>query len=84
MKWQRKHKNNNLISYSEGNSIIFYFKDISKYKKDYKKPANVSFLSPTQTKVNEKCHLESIFQIIFFDLIKKIIKSSISNINQTG
>ena len=80
-------KNKYLVSCSEDKSIIFYFKDNSKYKLDYKKIINGSCRTITQTKENEISYLENFnnnYNIYFFDLNERKIKSSISNINSTG
>ena len=80
-------KNKYLVSCSEDKSIIFYFKDNSKYKLDYKKITNGSCRTITQTKENEISYLEFInnsYNIYFFDLNERKIKSSISNVSSTG
>ena len=71
--------NKNLISCSSDHSVIFYFKDKSEYKKDYKVPTNGGSYAVIQTKDNEICYF--CYDICFFDLLERKIKSTIRNIN---
>ena len=76
-------KNKTLASCSDDSSILFYFKDNSKYKKDYKISTNGYCFSIIQTKDNEICYSESNNNsICFFDLSERKIKASISNISK--
>ena len=78
-------KNKALVSCSVDNSIIFYIKDNLKYKKDYQISTNGDCSNIIQTKDNEICYYESkIFSnndtICFYDLLKRKVEASISNI----
>ncbi len=76
-------KNKTLVSCSGDSSIIFYFKDNLEYKKDYQMSTNGSCSSVIQTKDNEICYSESNNNsIVFFDLLERKIKTSISNISK--
>lgn len=76
-------KNKTLVSCSQDSSIIFYFKDNLEYKKDYQMSTNGSCSSVIQTKDNEICYSESNNNsIVFFDLLERKIKTSISNISK--
>ena len=82
-------ENCNLVSCSGDKSIIFYYKDNSNYQQDYKITVNSECRSITQTKENEICFLELLFlnmkfNISFYDLNQRKIKSSISNICTSG
>ena len=80
-------KNKNLVSCSHDQTIIFYFKDNFTYQKDYEISTNNISNSIIQTKENEICYLESIisyYNIYFFDLNERKIKTSISNITCSG
>ena len=72
------------MSSSFDKSIIFYNKDKYKYQLDYKIIANGSCSSITQTKTNEICYSEYVknaYNICFYNLIEKQIKSSITKMN---
>ena len=79
--------NNNLVSCSLDENIIFYFKYNSQYQVDYKITTKGSCSSIIQTKENEICYFDHMkdngTNICFFDLNLKKIKSIISykNIN---
>ena len=76
-------KNKTLVSCSEDSSIIFYFKDNLEYKKDYKMSTNSLCSVVIQTKDNEICYSEkNNNSIVFFDLLERKIKTSISNISK--
>ena len=76
-------KNNILASCSSDSSIIFYFKDNTEYKKDYKISTNGGCYSIIQTKDNEICYTErNNNAIYFFDLLERKTKASISNISK--
>jgi WD40 repeat protein len=75
-------KNKALVSCSYDNSIIFYIKDNLKYKKDYQISTNGSCINIIQTKDNEICYYESNNDTIcFYDLFKRKVKASVSNIS---
>jgi len=80
-------KNKYLVSCSDDKYIIFYLKDNLEYKKDYQISANTSCYCIFQIKENEICYSEYINykdKICFFDLNERKIKSSISNISNSG
>ena len=80
-------KNNNLVSCSEDKSIIFYYKNTSGYEKDYKIKTNQICPSLVQIKENEICYSEYNkfnYNIYFYDLNERKIKSTISNISSSG
>ena len=83
-------KNKYLVSCSSDKSIIFYLKDNNtKYTKDYKITTNGTCFCINQIKENELCYSELINNdfnnnnICFYDINKKKIKSSISNISKS-
>ena len=73
-------ENKYLVSCSFDKSIIFYFKDNLKYKKYYQISTNGPCYCISQIKENEICYSESNYKICFYDMNKRKIKSSISNI----
>ena len=76
-------KNKTLASCSGDSSIIFYSKENSEYKKDYKISTNGSCYSIIQTKDNEICYSEGKKNTIcFFDLSNSKIKASIPNVRK--
>ena len=81
-------KNKYLISCSSDKSIIFYTKDKSEYIQDFKISTNLPCYSVIQTKENEICYSESEnipkYNICFYDLKKRKIKSSMHNISISG
>lgn len=80
--------NKNLVSGSNDNSIIFYDKiNNNKYQKNYLISINGWCQSLTQTKENEICYLEyddDYYNIVFYDLKERKIKTSITDLNITG
>ena len=76
-------KNGSLVSCSYDASIIFYSKDNSRYKKNFKITTNGSCSSVVKTKNNEICYSEiDDNKICFFDFLEKKSKASISNISK--
>ena len=76
--------NKYLVSCSYDNSIIFYLKDNLKYKKEYQISTNGICYCISQIKENEICFSENNNKICFFDINKRKIKSSISNISKSS
>lgn len=77
-------KNKYLVSCSQDKSIIFFIKDKSSYKKNYKLSTNGTCNSLIQIKDNEICYSENNnynYNICFFDFNPRKIKFSLSNIN---
>ena len=70
-------KNKNLVSCSRDSYIIFYSKNKSKYKKDYKYFADDKIGSLIQTKDNEICYssiyygIIIVYRIYFYDFLSK-------------
>ena len=80
-------KNKYLVSCSDDKYIIFYLKNNLEYKKNYQISTNGPCYSISQIKENEICYSEYINyrdKICFFDLNERKIKSSISNISNSG
>ena len=79
-------KNQNLVSCSYDQSIIFFMKDKSSYKKDFKISLNGPCGSLIQSKDTEVCYCQYIknYQICFYDFNQRKLKSSLSNINCNG
>ena len=80
-------KNKYLASCSYDKSIIFYYKDNSKYKKDFQTLTNGPLYSIAQIKENEICFTEYINKnnaIHFFDLNERKIVATISNISKSN
>ena len=70
-------KNKYLVSCSQDKSIIFFIKDKSSYKKNYKLSTNGTCSSLIQIKDNEICFSENNiynYNICFFDFNQKQIK----------
>ena len=77
-------KNKNLASCSNDSSVIFYYKDNSKYKIKFKINTNGGCYTIIQTKENEICcSTGNNNTICFYDFIEKKIKSSLHNISKT-
>ena len=80
-------ENKNLISCSKDYSFIFYTKNKSRYKKEYKKNKYGCESSLIQIKDNEICYCISygnnklIYDICFYDCIQKKLIIAISKIN---
>ena len=72
-------KNKSLASISSDRTITFYIKDNLKYKKDYHKVEDDWCSQIKQTKDNEICYFVSttLWQIKFYDFIKKKVKKSL-------
>ena len=76
-------KNKKLVSSSSDSSIIFYNKDKSQYKNEFKISTNGTCSSIIQTKDNEICYSEyNDNKICFFDFTEKKTKAFISNISK--
>ena len=65
-------KNKKLVSCSNDNSFIFYFKDNDKYIKEYSISTNGCSTLIIQIKDNEICYLEE-NSLCFYDLVEKKI-----------
>ena len=80
-----KLNNNNLVSSSLDNSIIFYSKNKNKYTKYYQIDTNSLCMSITQINDNELCYSKLIkfpnYKIYFYDFNERKEKASISNID---
>ena len=80
-------ENNYLVSCSSDKSIIFYLKEYNKYKKYYKISINGPCYCISQIKKNEIFYSEraknDIDKICFYDINKRKLKSSISNISKS-
>ena len=75
--------NQKLVSCSNDNSIIFYFKDNNEYKKDFQITTKGSCSPVIQTKQNEICYSEDTDKAIcFFDLLERKAITSLKNINK--
>ena len=76
-------ENNQLVSCSGDNSVIFYVKENNEYKKDYKISTNGECSSVTQTQNYEICYSEKKNNAIcFFDFFKREIKQRLNNISE--
>jgi len=79
-------ENKYLISCSSDKSIIFYLKDNLKYKKNSQLSTNGNCYCISQIKENEICYSEygNSEKICFYDIKDRKIKSSVSNISNSG